>query len=280
MSSDTIERLSERSKQYLKYHRLGFGIFMILYISLMGIPVSFLSFFPISIPFFTLIGELQVNILTIMSLIICIPSWFSFKKFRKKRNLYSLSPEEWLVLDINEVNKNLNNYFQDKRDVYLMNAIKNMEKAVEKISDGWGIGRLKLVKNLVGEQINSFKRNIKQRLLPAIRAGNEEGLKSSLKILELISNFLLNPSVEQLDVINDGMLIFRTITVKKLSTLDKFKISPMQHLLPLSGCVIGGIFAFCFGLYFLDVSKETSYIAGFTFAGVLLTAYITYITRK
>ena len=222
-------------------------------------------------------GEFDINILGIVVVVFTIPLLAATIITSQKSRYYALTPEEWLFLDVHLVHKNLINYLKESKEIYRIEAVKKLESGIRKVSD-WRFGRLRLVRNVVGEKIDTFKRDFGEKLLAAIEEGDRTNLSSSLGILEDLSGFLLYPKapIEQLDDINLKISKLSVVKSEKPSRiLSVFQTSPkLQHFTALLGCAIGGILSFYIGVHFVGVSRETAYVVGFSFAGVLLLAYV------
>jgi len=272
--------LSKRARIYLKYDRLNNFSTLILIVSFFG------AFFSMTIGDFAPVlilyrfGSSSINILTIFTVATFISSFFASETLIKRRRNFLLTREEWLFLDIYECLENLGSYLKENNDYYRIEAYKKIEEAIRKVSEKWHVSPLKIVKKLVGNQVDTFKQNLEQKLLPAIQEGDRGDLGTSSSILEDIMIFLGSPTVEGLQNINLRMSELSTIPTTQPTIIERIKASQkIQHSLTIGGCISGGFLAYSVGFY-LRVSNDTLYTVSFGTFCSLLIAYVGYLQLR
>lgn len=177
--------ISEKISKFMLYDKL-----MNSY-ALIGIMLVFLPFF------------LGVSILSLLN----IDSWLVFvllplggylaikvnDLINKKRNEYNVDTNEWTTYFTVLISTNLSNYLSTTssgmRKKYRKEALKYAKNFLSCIDERWTIGNIKPIREYVGDSISRFEKNLRYRIIPAIKDGDEEMLKKldsvmiSLKIL-------------------------------------------------------------------------------------------------
>lgn len=167
----------------------------------------------------------------------------------------NVSSEDLLFMDVYAVKTKLDDYFKEKEvaPIYKNQAAKRMKRVTKDLSEGWSTGRLRVVRNIIGNDINAFRRNIKDKLIPSIAKGESDDLKNSYEILKNIMDFLtINPSKELLSNINISMSNLQAENVPESTLNQKISstISSNSILFSLIICIIYGVAAYFIGLNF------------------------------
>ena len=66
----------------------------------------------------------------------------------------------------------------------------------------WKYGNIRLVRNLIGDQIDLFKNNLERLVLSNVAKGKETTLKEISEILLEFCKYILSPSIEKLGELN------------------------------------------------------------------------------
>ena len=182
---------------------LVFVSFVLMLISLRGLPENtpLYEAFP-NYPFQTCLFFIGFGLM--ISLFIVGPLVSS--KNDKVRNELGLHREERLFLRAYVSYKNINSYLNEpnlNRKLFLKKlALKNTEKMI-KIVKGWKYGNIKLIRNLIGDQIDLLKDNMKRLVLSNVAKGDEKALKKISEILIEFCKHIHSPSIEELDKLNN-----------------------------------------------------------------------------
>jgi len=239
-----------------------------------------------------LFGRLTVSSAIVLA--IALLSFLTAAIFERKRSGFNLASEEWLLLDVQAILESLDSCLGEKnlsRKVYYRNkATDTLKRAVERVSY-WrtdrAIGKLRIVKNLVGDEIARFRASMENKLLPAVEEGTEEDLKRSRNILNDLRLFLrlTEPPVESLKHINEEMSKLSITRTTKPSPIERIKRSldrSTVFLLVLLMCApIGGISTFYFGVLVIGISEGDAYSAAMAAViGLIVAAIDVFLKRR
>jgi len=127
-------------------------------------------------------------------------------KISKIQAELGLHKEESLYLRAYETHSNIESYVKEpspKRKIYFKRlALRSAQELVE-IVDGWKYGNVRLVSNLVGQQIDLLKDNMKRLVLSNVAKGDESNLRKASEILIELCKYLFSPSIEKLKELNE-----------------------------------------------------------------------------
>ncbi|MDH5481677.1 MAG: hypothetical protein OEY22_02190 [Candidatus Bathyarchaeota archaeon] len=131
------------------------------------------------------------------------------KMLVRKRREYHVESDEWVRFYTYSIFVNLQNYDKTRslgvKKSYRKKALKNCRNFVSSLEERWVIGNLKPILQLVGNSISDLKKNLRYRVIPAIKDGDEELLK---QVSQIIYNFLISSrdlSIEGINEINRQM---------------------------------------------------------------------------
>lgn len=173
-----------------------------------------------------------------------ITFWLSSSKTSKISDELRLHREERLYLRAYKAYKSINSYLDEsnpKRKPFLKKlALKNAEK-MTRIVDGWKYGNIKLIRNLVGDQIDLLKNNMKRLVLSNVARGDEMALRKISEIIIEFCKHIHSPSVEKLCKLND---MIKDLPYKEYKVLTKqekigefFQSKPRALRLLFASCV-------------------------------------------
>lgn len=275
---NTYDKLSRKAKLYHRYRNPARYVLILMFVSMTAISILTATVFPVG-----LYPE-PWNSLRVFLFMIPLPVALAIQQvLLKKARPFNLHNEEWTFLDVYEALSYLSSFTEMGIEPDRQKAVKKVARAVERIDDTWTGGSIRLVQDLVDEDLREFRRNLKERIRPNVEAGSEEDLEKSCVFLMDFARYLLKPShtIDDIKQFNAGMSAIRPLTVEKRKLIDQLiGHSKMKHFIAIIGCGIGGVFAFLFGCYYLGVAKEYAYTAALAFTGTLFIAYVSYVKRK
>jgi len=125
---------------------------------------------------------------------------------KKKRDEYYVESDEWTVYFILLISQNLNSYLSTPssgmKKRYRKDALKFAKDFLSCIEERWTIGNIRPVKQYVGDSISNLKKNLRYRIIPGIKDGDEEILKKVANVMFSFENYLTVFSIESINNIN------------------------------------------------------------------------------
>jgi len=125
---------------------------------------------------------------------------------KKKRDEYYVESDEWTVYFILLISQNLNSYLSTlssgMKKRYRKDALKFAKDFLSCIEERWTIGNIRPVKQYVGDSISNLKKNLRYRIIPGIKDGDEEILKKVANVMFSFENYLTVFSIESINNIN------------------------------------------------------------------------------
>jgi cell fate (sporulation/competence/biofilm development) regulator YmcA (YheA/YmcA/DUF963 family) len=275
---DAYEKLNTRRELYRKATQRsnsvsGFGA-VILLLSLIPIIPSILKlYFGIDFFYSLAVGTLFGLLLIVIG-----------QRIERRAPLPpKLSIEEEEFLKVVESLKNLDTYQKQRIEFSRIEVVKALSKVEQRIMEpSWGSYPLwrGLTKD-VNEKLHLLKRNLKERLLPNITQGKEEDIKKAYSITEKLAAYLINPTVSELEDLNESMSELKPFLKEKVPPIPFFDRHPyMRHLSVLLLNGLCGFLAFYIGVNSLHISTDNAYIAGTTLFGTLTAGYMAIVTRR
>ena len=161
------------------------------------------------------------SILFIASLILFqISSW----KFSRIESELGLPKAELLYLRVYDTYKNVDSYLKEsnirRKPYFRKSALKNAEEAIEIVND-WEYGNIKLVKRIIGDQIDLLKNNLERLVLSNIVKGDDTTLTEVSKMLLQFCEYINSSSVKELEELNDAIKELPYVEYKVATTRQR-----------------------------------------------------------
>lgn len=129
-------------------------------------------------------------------------------KIAKIRGEMGLHKEESLYLHAYETYRNVESYVKEtnlKRKVYFRRMAVRSAKELVEIVEGWKYGNIRLIANLIGQDIDLLRDNMKRLVLANVAKGDESNLVKVTQILIEFCRYLRSPSIEKLGELNENI---------------------------------------------------------------------------
>lgn len=274
---DAYEKLNTRRELYRKATQRSSSV------SGLGAIIFFLSLIPV-IPsilklYFSIDFFYSLAVGTLFGLLLIVIG----QRIKRSPLPPKLSIEEEEFLKVVESLKNLDTYQKQRIEFSRIEAVKALSKVEQRIMEpSWSSYPLwRVLTKDVNEKLHLLKRNLKEMLLPNITQGNEEDIKKAYSITEKLAAYLLNPTVSELEDLNESMSELRLFLKEKVPPIPFFDRHPyMRHLSVLLLNGLCGFLAFYIGVDSLRISTDNAYIAGITLFGTLTAGYMAIVTRR
>jgi hypothetical protein len=159
-------------------------------------------------------------------------------------------------------------------------AFKTLRGIIEHIEDDWEIGN-EISSFVDFRDISDFKQNLSNRLLGAVRKGDEKSLPALIRI----DKALLNPGLESLSGLNSWMQNNLRISevAEQQGIFHRFLtgyLTPNRVVFAvLTASALVGFVFYCICLSIVGLSKETSAVCAVTVFAALFAGYMSK-TRK
>lgn len=102
-----------------------------------------------------------------------------------------------------------------------------------------------------------FKRNFKERIIPAINKGSKESINLAYSIIKEFSRFLLNPNNLKLKDLNENISNIPLIVGKKEPKIKLFRDRPrIKHIILIIIFILPGLMTFYLGSKILNLSND------------------------
>lgn len=193
----------------------------------------------------------------------------------KIQNQFGLPMEERVYLRAYETSKIIRSYLKEsdenRRQYFRKSAVEKIEKVTE-IVDDWTYGNTKFVKELVGDQIDLLKDNMKRLVLSNVAKGEETVLKRVSEALHDFCRYVHSPSLGRLNELNFmiNALPFKEYKVftakERISSYLYGKPRTFRFIFALGVAIVVGLSLSCLSL---DISAIVT-VAGASFWGAFM----------
>jgi len=271
-----LDELNKRIREYLKYDTILQNYMFVLMVFLL-LPVSIGMIIAISIGT-TLTSDSSVT-LFILGLIL---AYIGGNRFTKKREEYHVESDEWARFYTYLIHTQLETYLSTKssgiRKECRKKALKNSKDFLSCIGQRWTIGSLKSVKLYVGNSISNLIENIRYRLIPAIKDGDDELLRKVKDIMYDFFVFSKNLEIKRIEFLNKKMQeSLPNRKPLKMGYFSRLSTFLKKHTVLRHSVFVSIIVVVSFVLGYLGwnsgLTKEGSWIVGITIFGILMGIY-------
>jgi len=204
-------------------------------------PIQLILFVLAIVSMFSLPSGTQLSFETFQQYALQYSAFFSFvsyapiamilytlllRKIRTIKNELGLHKEESLYLRAYETHSNIESYIKEdkpKRKIYFKKISLRSAKELVDVVSGWKYGNVRLVSNLVGQQIDLLKDNMKRLVVSNVAKGDESSLRKASEILVEFCKYLGSPSIEGLEKLNESMKELPFREYKFLTKGERFR---------------------------------------------------------
>lgn len=179
---------------------------------------------------------------------------------KKRVKKYRVKDDEWATFYTNSIMRNLEKYSKTdnsemKKD-YRKNAVKNAEEFLSCIEKRWKIGRFKLARNYFGKSLSELKKNMRYRVIPFLKDGDDQLLSQIEQIMRNFHGESRRFSLEGINKINEQMSS-RLPTTEKLKVGFRHGLSIFlnTHKILRHGLFVTSLLVGCFALYYLLIEQ-------------------------
>jgi hypothetical protein len=283
---DVYEKLDTRRKLYDKATRLGNSFIAVgsLLFLLSGIPLI-----PLIISeLLSRLWEIPFNISFRLlwpgcTLIGFILAMIGVKLNKRTPAPVKLSMDEEAFLKVVESLKDLDTYLEQNIEFSKAEAVKKLSGVERDLYESTTSSRglWEALSKDRNEALRLLKRDLKEKLLPAINQGGREEIKKAYSIIEKFAWYLLNPTTSALGELNESMAQLPTHVEEKPSIIPFFERHPkIRHVsFELLFALIGFI-AYYMGNKFLNISIEHLYYLAWIIWATLTASYMAIIMRR
>ena len=267
--------ICEKVKKRLRYERLlGFGAG--LFIVCIFAPVLIFMLFSL----YRQLGS--YGSLVSMSIGILLAFGVS-SLFRKRLKVYYVDDDEWAIYYARPLYISLTKCLREKskgmKEDYRKETLKYAENLLSCVQERWNVGTFKPIIEYEKGAVSAFKQNLRYRIIPAIRDGNDELLQKVERIMCSFLFFTQNLFIEDIRSLNEGMSRPDGLPDRRPTKIGYtprflgFFRARKQHLVALVSigavCVI-----ILYGLIVWGLSKEAAVNATLILLGILISAYV------
>lgn len=276
--TEIYEGLKKRDELYKKATRksdsiITLGVLIFLFSIPPVIPVFLYAALNISIRI-----SWPISFLLGMSLII-----IGQKVKNRKIKPPELLATERQFLKVYEALENLDTYLENGNDFSRMEAIKILRK-IEKNLKQPDLSSYEFWNELMKdykENLSLFKRNLRERLFPAINKGEQEPIKLAYSVTEDFAEFLLNPNYNELINLNISISnLDPEVTEKKPKIQLIQKMPIIKHIIIISFFGLLSFSAYYLGPKYLQISPDTSYTTAVMMFVTLAVGYMNFIRTR
>lgn len=281
----TFDELEKRVKKYLKYDLILDNLILIFLGLLMG-PL-FLGI--------VVTGSLGIELAESWQAVIMV-SGFSlslvlYKWTRKKTEQYEVKSGEWARFYTRSIYINLENYLHTEssgmKKEYRKRALKDAKSFLLCIEKKWKVGSFEPVRRYVGDSISNLKKNIRWRVIPAIKDGDDELVNKVRSIMYNFLSFSKALSINNINELNDQMSKTEGTILPKREPLRKGYLARVSMFLETRRILkhsfaILGFFVICVvlghvGITYFGIAKEYAWTGSIAlFVGL----FATYFSRQ
>jgi glycosyltransferase involved in cell wall biosynthesis len=272
----TVDELQKRARKYLRYENISDNLVILLTLFIFGsfiLVIYLASWLGVSLPYnwglLILILDFGISVALAASVV-------------KKKGEYYLNTDEWAKFYTHSILANLRYLGTESRGMkktYKKEVLKDIKHFLSCIEEKWTVGSFKPAKDFVGTAVADLAKNLRYRVIPAIKGEDKELLK---KVTGIMSEFLIlsnSLSVEYVKNVNAMMS-----ELPNREPMGKTHISRMftimkTHQMVRHSLVVGalGLVSLLTGYiaFNVGVSTDTSWIIGTTIfvfsAGIYIT---------
>jgi len=281
---DAYQRLDTKRKLYKEATRRGNFLIgaggLIFFSSIVPITPVILGellslLFRISLDFFLLWGGTTLFGFILMMV--------GTKVNRRTPTPPKLSVNEEGFLKVFEALNSLDTYFKQNIEFSRVEAAKKLSKIESDIYEpSTSYGRLwKALTKDRDEKLRLLKRNLKEKLHPAINQGEREEIKKAYSIMEKFAEYLLSPTASALEELNESTAELSTRVEKKPPLVPFFERHPkLRHAGFELVFILIGFVAYYMGARFLNIPIEHLYYLAWIIWATLTAGYMTVVMRK
>ena len=278
---DAYEKIQNRIQMYKKAARTGRIILNF------GFAWSILSIFLVLV--FLLLEIklfLDISVLWMISLSVGLFFMLLGAQINKFKGIVTpmLLAEENAFLKIYKALVHFDNYQKENFLTSKGAALKLLAKVGRSMrSLVWRTGDLKIIREIVGNELELFKENYEKRLLPTLEKGNKKDFDRGIALLVKFAFYLLHPTIKTLRELNEDMekLPRSTARIGFIPRVTiEIKTRPIaKHTVALVLSILASIIAFYIGMA-VHASIDASYYASIGTFTVLFGAYIAVALKK
>jgi len=198
----------------------------------------------------------------------------------------STSAEERTFLRIYEVLRILEVYLQESLPASKGEAMKKLRRIDDELLRGedWKVGNLKILKETIGDQLESFKNGFEKKLIPTVVHGDDKNLQNTYSILIVFANYLINPKMDMLASVND-MISKLPFTEDKLPAYSLWVRKLVAYPAIKHAIAIGAGLAVCTLTYYIgttsfNVSTENAFISAVGLLGTFMSGYMAITSKR
>ncbi|UCE16054.1 MAG: hypothetical protein JSV12_00050 [Candidatus Bathyarchaeota archaeon] len=278
IDKEKLKELERRVKKYKKYGKIVWGgIFSILLCIL--VPIFSFRFAVEAMRLEPPITYLEI-VVTLLGFVV----WFALLKFIADRaSMYDLDDEEWKAFYTNSILDNLEKYFEAKtkgfRKDYRKNALKIAKEFLSCMEKRWEVGSFEPVRTY-RDTISNLKKNMKFRVIPYIKDGDDKLLRKIRGIMYTFSFHQLR--LEHLDQLNTPMSQDLPPTEQLKAGFSEqcqryFKAHRiLKHSIVVAGFAVTSIVLGYIGMTYVEnLSMEGVWVGSITLFGILIGVYFT-----
>lgn len=280
MVKDELTKIYEGLKKRDESYKKAVGNISILIT--LGILLVFFGIIPV-IP---ILFKVFFNIDLIISMFISIFLGIILVVFGERKKNGIIKPPELLIterkfLNVYEALENLDNYLLNGDDFSRMEAVKILQKIDKKLIEPvssryefWGV----LIKHY-SLHISFLKRNLSEKLIPAINKG--EQIELAYSITEDIAEFLMSPGYTELSNLNINLSKLPTVISEKEPKIPLLQKRPIiKHIIIIAFFILLSYSTFYLGPKYLPISTNTSYTTAVMMFATLTAGYMAFMRNR
>jgi hypothetical protein len=202
-TDQTIDELQKRAKKYLKYERISNALIFLLICLIIGsaMVANYLENWS-GVPLLSKWSGL------VISLDVVIFGAFGALVIRKKSEYY-LNTDEWAKFYAYSIATNVGKYLDTEssgmKKSYKKESLEDAKGFLSCVEEKWTVGNLKPSKEFVGTAIEDLKKNLRYRMIPAIRSEDRDLLRKISQDMSQLVIFSNSLSIESIKQINTWM---------------------------------------------------------------------------
>lgn len=193
----------KRVKKHIKYEKMGSLIGFFLFVCAL-IP-------PLLVSFVAYLIQIELNpIWQFPPMGVGFLIWYVLlKSLNRKLREYSVDSDEWARFYTRSIHTNLEKYSKTRslgmKKGYRKKALKAAKDFLSCIEGRWTIGDFKALEAYVGNSLFDLKKNLRYRVIPAIKDGDDELLRKVSQIMFSFQFFSKKLSIEKINKLNQQM---------------------------------------------------------------------------
>jgi len=282
--------LQEKVKKYIKWKRIDTILYVLSFaLAVVGFLIIVVILVPATPQNASGGNTLYFVLECVLAFLMVCPILLWLKFGERKEIEANLEDDEWvrfysgsIVIDLEEFTRKRDS---KKKEVCRKSALKNAHDLLS-IVESWNIGEFLPVKLYVGDFVKNLKKNLRTRIIPALREGNDEDLARVNQIMyHLFAVSRVSLKIEDIQTVNtkisDNFPKERQFKIGfSAKTSDFFRTHKIsKHFLVVMAlvglCILLGYGALSFG-----ASIDTALIVSVTLLASLLVVYFTRQSRS